>query len=685
MSTLRAQTVLFSAPETACINQPIVLVPDSNSFHASSYYWGFCSGYTGNAPTGENLGHTFGFHIPSNIDIAYDSGNYYGFVINSQTRELIRLNFGHSLTNIPTTTNFGNLTNGLPLNPTSLCIVKDTLSNNWFVFVTGGYDVATSTLGRVDFLTDLGNMHPNVANFGNYNGMLDYPKGVFVAKDKDHQWHGYVVNHVTSELIRLDFAFNVSVTPLMYDYGNVSGDISNPTDLAAVNDNGKWYLFITNEDVSSSVARIDLDTTLAPDPSVIAATRIGSSDVTDPSPTTFNGRILQPSSISINRDCGNLYAYITDSTTSQLIGIQMATVTGPYNAIDYNNVGFEDYPSSISTILRDSDDLYGFIANANDSTLTRIDLSQCHNSSIPSFTDVTPPVYTYDSPGVYNIYLVLNQGLPNMEVQCKTIQILAYPPIYMNDDTTICQGDTARLYVISNLADSFSWQTGYNIDTSYIYRDSVKVYPNYSTRYPVTIFYPFGCIVDTAVRVHVSRVHADAGPDRWIHDGATTVLGGPYTTIFDSTSYLNYGYNWKPFQYLSDSTVPFPTAFPPYDFTYYLTVTELNDTFHCVAKDTVVVHLNCGDFYLPNAFAPNSDNPATNRFSVLNKEIVKLNYFRVFNRWGVLLFESSDPSVGWDGTYNGQPQPVDVYVWQADGFCLSGLEVKKSGNVSLMR
>lgn len=680
---------LFYAPDTVCIHQPVNLQPDTPAFNALSYYWGFCSGYLMNAPTGVNLGNKFGFHIPDNIDIAFDSGNYYGFVVNSQTTELLRLNFGNSLTNTPTVTNFGSLDHGLPVNPTSLYILKDTLSQKWYIFVTGGFTAATSTLGRVDFGTNLGNPHPNVANFGNYYTTLDYPKGIFVAQDKNYQWYGYVVNHVTSELIRLDFSYNVSNTPKLFDYGNPLGVLSNPTDLAAVYDKGHWYLFVTNEGLNSSVARIDLTDSLYPDPALINSPVTGTSQLItsnpsiippDPSPTTFNYRINQPSSITITRDCGNLYAYITDSTTSQLIGIQMASVTGPYTGIDYNNKGAMNYPSGISSILRDHDNLYGFIVNARDSTLTRLSFDQCTNSSIPSFTEVQPPAYTYDTPGVYNIYFVINQGMPNMRVDCKAITVLAYPPLYLNQDTTLCEGDTIRLYVISSQADSFRWQQGYNIDTNYLYRDSARVFPDYSTTYPVTIYYPFGCIVDTAIRVHVSKVKADAGPDRWILDGATTTLGGPFTTL--AGQYL---YHWEPFQFLSDSTVPNPFAFPPYDFTYYLTVTELNDTFKCKSMDTVVVHLDCGDFHLPNAFAPNSTSPVVSRFGILNKEIISLHYLRIYDRWGIEVFETTDPTKGWDGTYNNAPAPVGVYVWEAEGFCLDGRKVKKKGNVSLMR
>jgi gliding motility-associated-like protein len=680
---------MFFAPDTVCINQPVTLVPDSSIYHASSYYWGFCSGYLLNTPTGENLGNYFGFHIPTNIDIRYDSGNYYGFVINSQTQELLRLNYGNSLSNTPTVTNFGNLDNGLPKHPTSLYIVQDTISRNWFIFVCGGFDTAEATLGRVDFGRYLSNPHPNVANFGNYNNMLGYPTGLFVAQDASNFWYGYLVDHNTNHLIRLDFSYNVSNTPQMFDYGNVGSLLSFPTDMAAVFDHGNWYLFITNGGVASDVTRIDLGPTLDPSTSTIASTVIGEATYPAGAPpgeiNSFDYRINAPSSITITRDCGNLYAYITDSTTAQLIEIEMTTVTGPYKGYDYNNVGAMNYPSSISSILRSGDNLYGFISNSYDSTLTRIDFKQCHSSTIPSYSEIVPPVYEYDTPGVYNVYLVVNQGMPNMRVDCKTIAVLPYPTIAMNTDTTICEGDTVRLYAISNSADSIRWQTGYNIDTTYLFRDSVRVFPAYSANYPVTLYYPNGCIVDTSVHVNVSVVHADAGPDRTIKDGSSTILGGVYSSAFDTMNYKRYAYVWHPYNFLSDTTSPFPSANPPYDFTYYLTVTELNDTFKCMANDTVVVHVDCGDVYLPNAFSPNSESIQVATFGILNNEVIKLNYFRIFDRWGVEVFETSDPTQRWDGTYNGKAAPEGVYVWEADIFCTSGKEYHKSGNVSLLR
>ncbi|MCF8448758.1 MAG: gliding motility-associated C-terminal domain-containing protein [Taibaiella sp.] len=661
MNTLFAQS-LFNSPDTVCVNQPVKL--SSNIFNAKSYYWGFCSGFLFNTPLGTNMGDNFDFSIPTGVKIANDSGFFYGFVINSKTSELLRLNYGRSLDNTPTVTNLGNLTMGLPENPTSLYLVRDTFSRKWFLFVSGGFQNATSELARIDFGPRLSNNKPNIANFGNPAGLLDHPKGLFVAQDADNQWLGYVVNYNTGQLIRLDFSFNVSNTPLATDMGNPGGVLNFPSDLTAVYDANQWHLFITNFG-NSTLARVDLGTALD------TVTPVGSS-LGD-----FLFRILKPSAISMVRDCNYFHLYITDSTTSQLVEVRMPTAAGPYTGISYSVTGGMNFPTGISNFLRDRDTVYAFITNAQDSTLTKISFNHCTNSTIPSFTEVAPPAYRYNTPGVYNIYYVVNEGLPNMQVDCRDITVLAPPTLYRNNDTTLCQGDTLRLYAVSTLADSIRWSAGHNIDTTNVFFDSVRVYPNYSTTYKYTLYYPFGCIVDTSININIVKVKADAGPDRYVRDGAISVLGGPFTSMG------TYSYHWEPFQFLSDSTVPNPYANPPYDFTYYLTVTEQGEGYQCSSKDTVTVRITCGDFYLPNAFVPTSGNPVSSRFGILNNALIKLNFFRIYNRYGQLVFETTDPRQQWDGLFNGKLADEGVYVWHAEGFCSSGKQINKTGNVTL--
>lgn len=63
---------------------------------------------------------------------------------------------------------------------------------------------------------------------------------------------------------------------------------------------------------------------------------------------------------------------------------------------------------------------------------------------------------------------------------------------------------------------------------------------------------------------------------------------------------------------------------------------------------------------IPNAFTPNNDG-YNDVFKIDNFTDQKLIEFKVFNRWGTILFQTTDPNVGWDGTYRGRQQPLGVY------------------------
>lgn len=667
LNNLKAQT-LFSAPDTVCVNQPVMV---TSNISASSYYWGFCSGYLVNPPTGHNVGNNLGFAQPSAIDVVKDSdNNYYGFVLNNTTNEFLRLDYGPRLNDTPHITNLGSLTNVLPQFPSTLYVLRDSVSKNWYVFVAGGTDTSNSSLARLDFGHSLNNNAPNIANFGNLFHVLNAPRGLFVTQGDSSKWYGFCVNNATNTLVRFDFEKNISNTPLFRDLGNLNSSLASPTDLAAVYNDGNWYFFITNI-LNNSITRVDFGNAIE------NLTPVGN-NIGD-----LGGRLFGPTAISIVRDCGNIYGFITNGTSDELTRMQMPDPTGPYTGTDFGNVAGFASPVALSRIIRDHDNLYAFAVNTRDSSLSQILFPQCSNASIQSSIEKNPPRFSYNTPGLYNIYYAINEGMPDMQVECTTIRVLPYPKIDLSNDTTICQGDTVNLHVISVDANSYTWEPFYNLtDTSSSF---IKAWPDYSMQYHVILPYPDGCIVDTTVNITVVKVRADAGPDRTIADGSKTILGGPYTTTDG-----NYTFTWTPNQFLSNTNTPNPVANPAYDFTYYLNVdttviVTAGDTLHCSRTDTVVIHVVCNDFNLPNAFAPGSTNSGANRFGIINRQIIKLNYLRIFDRWGQMVFETTDPTEEWDGNVNGKPAPSGVYVWEADGFCLNGQRFQKTGNVTLIR
>ncbi len=700
LNKLQAQTAVCfpslvainPATDTVCINQPVQF--SSLISNASSYYWSFCSADLNTPATCTNIGKTFNYQRPSAIDIVQDSGIYYGFVLNDSSREILLLNYGNTLQNIPAVTNLGDLTGVLPVHPHSLFIVKDSANNEWHVFVGGGYDSASSSIARIDFGTSLNNTKPNIANFGNFMGVLNDPRGIFVGEEGGF-WYGYCVNHNTDangqyNLVSLQFNRNISNTPLMFGLGNPNGVLAQPTDMKAIHDcpTNFWFFYVTNlsNGNGSSLARLDFGASIAT-PNNAASTL-----------AETNGQLFDPTALTITRDCGCYYIYITDYASNGYTVYKVCTcpTCGGATVSQFIDVNM-DGPSGISSIIRDHDDVYAFVTNSADSSFTKMVVSHCDNATFPSSTMMNPPSVSFNDSGTYNIYYEINSGLPTIQTQCVQVYVHPYPGMGFPHDTTICHPlDTIGFYPESVDALSFSWTPDYNIKSLDSAGDAIKVWPEYSTTYYLKLNFSDGCIVDTPVHVTVVHVHADAGPDRTIADGASTILGGPLTSTGP-----NYTVRWFPSQFLSNPTALEPTATPPYDYTYYQEVDTTFiqtypldtfggkpptvDTITCTSIDTVVVHVVCNELNLPNAFVPGSVNPLTNHWGLINSQIIKLNYLKVFDRWGALVFETTDPTGKWDGMVNGKQADGGVYVWEADGFCNDGKKFTRKGNLTLIR
>ncbi|MEQ8704405.1 MAG: gliding motility-associated C-terminal domain-containing protein [Phaeodactylibacter sp.] len=89
-------------------------------------------------------------------------------------------------------------------------------------------------------------------------------------------------------------------------------------------------------------------------------------------------------------------------------------------------------------------------------------------------------------------------------------------------------------------------------------------------------------------------------------------------------------------------------------------------------------------YTLPNAFSPNGDG-TNDTFELLGNCPVASFELRVFNRWGGIVFETDDPEAGWDGRFNGQDAPIEVYFYQAFVETPNGKVVELNGDVTLVR
>lgn len=146
----------------------------------------------------------------------------------------------------------------------------------------------------------------------------------------------------------------------------------------------------------------------------------------------------------------------------------------------------------------------------------------------------------------------------------------------------------------------------------------------------------------------------------------------------NNTSFTNY--TWSPATGLNDWLVQSPTTVINNDVTYAVTASTANG---CRASDEVTVRVSrLAEIYVPSAFAPNGVNSLLHAIPVGIREF---RYFAVYNRYGQLVFKTSNPAEGWDGKFKGIPQASAGFVWVAEGVGFNGQVINKKGNVVLVR
>jgi len=205
--------------------------------------------------------------------------------------------------------------------------------------------------------------------------------------------------------------------------------------------------------------------------------------------------------------------------------------------------------------------------------------------------------------------------------------------------------------------------------------------PSVTTQY-MAIAQLAGCIPDTNyVTVTVYQLPTvNAGPDQYLVAGQVAQLQATGTLIAQ--------YLWTPAETLSCDSCSNPLASMPITTTYTVSVTSDRG---CKSSDTVTIYLHCDEsqVFIPNSFTPNGDGQ-NDVFYPRGSGISTIKSFRIYNRWGELLFERdniniNDAQNAWDGSYKGGSPRADVYVYVIDAVCTTGAPINLKGDVTIIR
>lgn len=442
-------TPAFTIPDTICVNNSLNI--NNTTVGAQTYFWNFCVADLKQPPTGTNLGNIGGnLNMPVFMVYAQYNNNWYGFSVNFGNGTLVRYDFGNNLLNTPATINLGNFGGIIP-NAEGIQIIFN--ENKWYAIMTGGIlPMSTPKMIKIEFGADLTNPAPTVTDWGNFGG-LDPNSDLHMFQDGAN-WYGITLNR-HGQLLRFDFTNSFNNIPTAVNLGSISATAF-PTGLYVINDNGSWRLFVIdsgddlrhNPTSSSSIVRFDFGNSLLNTPVKVNLGNPG-------------GVMKHPRDITIIRTCNQTVGFVVNANTADPSISRMDFDNGlgqPPTGTDLGNVGNLDFAHSISKLFRVNESLYGFVCNVNNNTITRLQFAGCNNASLLSSTAHTPPPVKYNAPGVYNINLTIDDGLPTQASICR--QVVVEPaPVQAVTVHSICPNTTIRLSTANRNA-KYLWNTG---------------------------------------------------------------------------------------------------------------------------------------------------------------------------------------------------------------------------------
>ncbi len=257
-----------------------------------------------------------------------------------------------------------------------------------------------------------------------------------------------------------------------------------------------------------------------------------------------------------------------------------------------------------------------------------------------------------------------------------TIKVAPYPLANAGLDTAICFGKTTQLFA-KITGSQFTWAPVNSLLNPNTLTPVAG--PQTTTTYLLIVYDTLGCpkpARDSITVKVIPPIAAFAGNDTIIVANQPLQLNATGGTI----------YAWSPFTGMNDPTISNPVVIittAPDTITYRVKVSVPEG---CFAYDDikVTVFKTLPEIFIPTGFTPNGDglNDVLKPILVGMKE---LKFFRVFNRWGEMLFSTSKTDKGWDGTFGGVKQASGTYVFEAEAIDYLGNIIIKKGTAVLIR
>lgn len=296
----------------------------------------------------------------------------------------------------------------------------------------------------------------------------------------------------------------------------------------------------------------------------------------------------------------------------------------------------------------------------------------------------SPVSHTYQQPGVYPVILTVRDANYNCpDTSKRTMTILPLPEALLSvEPGTVCPGTSFTLTgsgkpgVSGNVTGTVTPGEAVNMlaGNSFTMTTSAAL----TTTYALQVTDSNLCVSKPATTViNIVKPLTDV---RW----DTTVIAGVQIPI-NAFMGSSYSYSWTPeVSNLNCDSCYNPVSTTTVNITYSVQVTD--EPLRCFVNiNTYRIFIDPRtSLDVPSAFTPNGDG-VNDRIYADGWGVRELKYFRIFNRWGQLLFETNDLKTGWDGTFAGVPQNMETYVYQVSATTYTDEDIEKKGTFKLLR
>lgn len=283
------------------------------------------------------------------------------------------------------------------------------------------------------------------------------------------------------------------------------------------------------------------------------------------------------------------------------------------------------------------------------------------------------PVATAGTTTLYSVTATIGSCTTTKDIQVTAIP---YPVANAGADTTICYNTPAYLHGMHD-GSSFNWSPTASLMNAQTLNP--VAYPARTTSYILTSTDTRGCPkpgYDTVLVTVLPRIRAFAGNDTIV------IVGQPLQLNAEG----GVAYQWTPSSGLNNPGIKNPIGQYGAEMDSIRYTVEVFNSAGCsdTATVKVVVFKTNPYVFVPTAFTPNGDGKNDILIPVA-VGVKQINHFRIFNRWGQLIFSTTTSGQGWDGRLSGTPQTSNVFVWMVEAIDYTGKKIALKGTTTLIR